>query len=52
MAGIQQKRKSPKSFKSRRKAIPVVILKKGQGTFGIIHNQHHGIQLIIKIQNF
>lgn len=32
MAGIQQKRKSPKSLKGRRKAIPVVILKKGQGT--------------------
>ena len=32
MAGIQQKRKSPKSSKGRRKAIPVVILKKGQGT--------------------
>ena len=32
MAGIQQKRKSPKSLKGRRKAIPVVILKRGQGT--------------------
>ena len=32
MAGIQQKRKSPKSLKGRRKAIPVVIFKKGQGT--------------------
>ena len=32
MAGIQQKRKSPKSLKGRRKSIPVVILKKGQGT--------------------
>ena len=32
MAGLQQKRKSPKSLKGRRKAIPVVILKTGQGT--------------------
>ena len=30
MAGIQQKRKSLKSFKNRRKAIPVVIPKKSQ----------------------
>ena len=30
MAGIQQKRKSTKSFKNRRKVIPVLILKKGQ----------------------
>jgi small subunit ribosomal protein S18 len=29
MAGIQQKRKSPKSFKNRRKVIPVLIPKKG-----------------------
>lgn len=30
MAGIQQKRKTLKSFKNRRKAIPVVIPKKSQ----------------------
>jgi small subunit ribosomal protein S18 len=30
MAGIQQKRKSPKSFKNRRKVLPVLIPKKGQ----------------------
>lgn len=30
MAGIQQKRKNLKSFKSRRKVIPVIIPKKGQ----------------------
>ena len=30
MAGVQQKRKSTKSFKYRRKSIPVVIPKKGQ----------------------
>lgn len=30
MAGIQQKRKSLKSFKNRRKLIPVLIQKKGQ----------------------
>lgn len=30
MAGIQQKRKSLKSFKNRRKVIPVLIAKKGQ----------------------
>jgi len=30
MAGIQQKRKSLKSFKNRRKVIPVIIPKKGQ----------------------
>jgi len=36
MAGIQQKRKNFKSFKNRRKAIPVVIPKKRQaiGTTG------------------
>ena len=31
MSGIQQKRKSLKSFKNRRKVIPVLIPKKGQG---------------------
>lgn len=31
MTGLQQKRKSPKFFKGRRKPIPVVIIKKGQG---------------------
>lgn len=31
MAGIQQKRKSLKSFKNRRKVIPVLIPKKTQG---------------------
>lgn len=31
MAGIQQKQQGKKSFKSRRKPIPVVILKSGQG---------------------
>ena len=31
MAGIQQKRKTVKTFKSRRKSIPVVIVKKGEG---------------------
>ena len=30
MAGIQQKRKTLKSFKNRRKVIPVLIPKKGQ----------------------
>jgi len=30
MAAIQQKRKSPKSLKNRRKVIPVIIPKKGQ----------------------
>lgn len=30
MAGIQQKRKNFKSFKNRRKVIPVLIPKKGQ----------------------
>ena len=30
MVTIQQKRKSPKSFKNRRKLIPVLIPKKGQ----------------------
>lgn len=30
MAGIQQKRKNLKSFKNRRKIIPVLIPKKGQ----------------------
>lgn len=29
MAGIQQKRKTTKSFKNRRKALPVIIPKKG-----------------------
>lgn len=38
MAGIQQKRKSLKSFKNRRKAIPVVIPKKSQ-TSGITSTQ-------------
>jgi small subunit ribosomal protein S18 len=33
MAPIQQKRKTSKSFKSRRKPLPVVIIKKGQGSF-------------------
>jgi small subunit ribosomal protein S18 len=33
MAGIQQKHKSQKSFKNRRKAIPVLIRKKGQMGF-------------------
>ena len=32
MAGMQQKRKNLKSAKGRRKSIPVVIVKKGQGT--------------------
>nr|NP_045806.1 ribosomal protein S18 [Chlorella vulgaris]P56353.1 RecName: Full=Small ribosomal subunit protein bS18c; AltName: Full=30S ribosomal protein S18, chloroplastic [Chlorella vulgaris]QGN74942.1 ribosomal protein S18 [Chlorella vulgaris]QGN75051.1 ribosomal protein S18 [Chlorella vulgaris]QSJ54194.1 ribosomal protein S18 [Chlorella vulgaris]QSV10849.1 ribosomal protein S18 [Chlorella vulgaris]USG56531.1 ribosomal protein S18 [Chlorella vulgaris] len=30
MAGIQQKRKTIKSFKTRRKVVPVLIPKKGQ----------------------
>ncbi len=33
MAGIQQKRKFQKSFKSRRKVVPVLIRKKGQTEF-------------------
>jgi small subunit ribosomal protein S18 len=31
MAGIQQKQTGKKGFKSRRKPIPVIILKSGQG---------------------
>lgn len=33
MAGIQQKRKFQKSFKNRRKVVPVLIRKKGQTDF-------------------
>jgi ribosomal protein S18 len=31
MAGLQQQRKTRKGFKNRRKAIPVVIMKRGKG---------------------
>lgn len=52
MAGIQQKRKSLKSFKNRRKVIPVLIPKKGKAEVSTSHNQHLVIKLTIKIPNY